>query len=277
MTQALAKNSLTTFALFGTLPPELRNQIWHLSLPECLGPALYIYRDGGGRSRPLSPSEVGYIYADPDDSLTFKVRLGMLLHVQFDVPIVNVSTEARGIALTWAKENDLQIHQGPDDGNVQFGRAFDPGRDALFVGIHLWDGSLNVCTDRAYEEDLINTDGHILPSLSDGSYAVPEAMVWEHWKNLPQIFDEFDAFRFCTSSSRSPGTWSYRHRRRRALVTQSRWEYEKANSAALCWTAGKLGNAVCMDQWWLCRRGGPTDLRRPVEPGHARSRSCTRN
>lgn len=117
---ATAATNVSTFPLFPTLPPELWNQIWQEAFPDRVGPALFFFRTGYWR--PYG--------SEPDLYLWF--RHDLLPRVRFEMPLVIVCREARGIALVWLREQDIEIRPREGQSPV-FVRAFDPRVDALCI------------------------------------------------------------------------------------------------------------------------------------------------
>lgn len=110
------------FPLFPNLPAELRNAVWHFSLPSVISPALVAFKPGCWRVQ------------RNNDELNLVFRHD-LLDIPISVPIAQVNREARSIALAWAKDQGY-ISQGRKEGNDYpiFVKPFDPSVDALYLG-----------------------------------------------------------------------------------------------------------------------------------------------
>lgn len=130
-TMAVVATNSSIFPLFSSLPPELRNQIWRDAVPDKVGPALYFYRNGYWCPRRLSKSDKGYDPEKDENNLNFEYRHDLLDDAQFEVPLVFVNLEARGIALAWVREQGIEIRFCENRQHPIFVRPCDPMRDAL--------------------------------------------------------------------------------------------------------------------------------------------------
>lgn len=106
---AVVATNSSTFPLFSSLPPELRNQIWCVAMPDKVGPAFYFYRKGCWCPRSLSKSDEEYGPEYDENILFFEFRYDLLDDAQFEVPLVFVNREARGIALAWVREQGIEL------------------------------------------------------------------------------------------------------------------------------------------------------------------------
>ncbi|OAA62997.1 hypothetical protein ISF_04873 [Cordyceps fumosorosea ARSEF 2679] len=138
------------FTLFTRLPCELRLAIWEHALPSsrdfdlC---AVYFFRDW--KWNPHEPSSSRPVL-ETDDELGEDV---VNPHVPLPhLPHVSVCHEARSVALRWAAARQphnrlaagLQVHERAWDEDVDAGgrlavRAWQPRRDAVYVGRERWD------------------------------------------------------------------------------------------------------------------------------------------
>ncbi|KAI0836742.1 hypothetical protein F5Y06DRAFT_298432 [Hypoxylon sp. FL0890] len=105
MTTAVISSS---FPLFPRLSLKLRDKIWRDSLPDKVGPALYIYREGCWGLRQLKETDEGYYPGLDYYNFTFEFRYDLLDDVQFDIPMAFVNREARDVALAWAREQGFR-------------------------------------------------------------------------------------------------------------------------------------------------------------------------
>ncbi|MCJ1365048.1 hypothetical protein MMC16_004167 [Acarospora aff. strigata] len=186
---AAAATSSSTFPLFSSLCPELRNQIWHDALPGKVGPALYFYRKGCWCPRRLSKSEEGYDPENDENNLNFEFRHSLLDDAQFEVPLAFVNREARGIALAWVREQGIKIRPGEDRQHHVFVRPFDPMRDALYIALDQWDDFLYEPENRQFQPDLIE---HLVDTKPDLTrIAVPEVLLRSEFATLSEMFRYF--------------------------------------------------------------------------------------
>ncbi|KAI3325710.1 hypothetical protein HD806DRAFT_521223 [Xylariaceae sp. AK1471] len=165
MAEAEADNKHSTFPLFSSLPPELRNQVWHNSLPG-VSRALYFYRKECWQPRLLSIFDEDFDPENAENNLIVELNHDLLDYVRIEVPLAFVNIESRGIALTWADEHGLEIRTCPDTHELVFLRAFDPSRDALYVAPSHWDEFIDDAVDLIYKSDLFVQHVDIRPGFT---------------------------------------------------------------------------------------------------------------
>lgn len=182
---AAAPNS-STFPLFTSLPPELRDQIWHDALPDKAGPALSFYKKGCWCPRYLSESDEGYDAKNDENNLKFEFRHDFLDDIQFEIPLIYVNREARDLALAWVRERGIEIRPREGRQYPVFVRPFDPMRDALYVALDKWDDFLREPDDRLFERDLIDELVDSKPDLT--LLAVPIALLRNEVASLVEMF-----------------------------------------------------------------------------------------
>ena len=117
------------FPLFSRLPAELRNQIWHDTLPANIGQLLYFYRQGCWGPRRLTEVDEGYHAENNELNLNYEFRYQLLDPVRIDIPIFLVNREAHSIALAWIHGQGLKLRCHKDE--LIFVRHFDPSSDTL--------------------------------------------------------------------------------------------------------------------------------------------------
>lgn len=129
------------FTIFAKLPPELRNEIWRLSLPDRIGRALHCFRSGC-----WSVTEAEYQQGDQLENTYVKYRFlpERLSRVEYKLPLAHVNHEARGVAHAWARQQDGKILQhDPEESALRgypvFVCSFDIDRDVLYVLPEEWD------------------------------------------------------------------------------------------------------------------------------------------
>ena len=213
--------NFSTFPLFPNLSPELRNQIWYDGLPEEVGPGLYFYKKGCWCPRRLSESDEGYDPQNEENNLNFEFRHDLLDQIQVEVPLVFVNREARGIALAWVHEQNLEIRPREDRQVPVFVRRFDPMRDALYITPEKWNEFLCEPDDRQFEPDLIEQLVDISPDLT--RIAVPEALFRSEVASLPEMFRFFFNLKVLLIVVDAPPDL---HAVDNDMKVQQRWEFE---------------------------------------------------
>lgn len=113
----------------------------------------------------------------------------MLDDVQFEVPLVFVNREARGIALDWVRKQDIERRPRKNKEYPVFVRPFDPMRDALYIALDKWDEFLCEPDDRLYQPDLLEQLVDIKSDLT--RIAVPEALLRIEIDTLSEMFQYF--------------------------------------------------------------------------------------
>ncbi|KAF2148018.1 hypothetical protein K461DRAFT_283114 [Myriangium duriaei CBS 260.36] len=136
-TATTPSSMLTTFHLFPLLPPEIRAQIWTLSLP-AITPSLTLYdRTCWTRTNLLSSSLSTTSDTDSDSEPFPLWRMhydhSLLPATCISVPPAFVNREAHAIAASWLAET--RVRYGTASG---FYCPFDPAYDALYVPLAKW-------------------------------------------------------------------------------------------------------------------------------------------
>ena len=163
-----------TFPLFSSLPPELRAQIWRVSLPSAVGPVMHLWRKGYWRPRWLKEGEEGF---DPDReefNLCFEYRLDQLDDLRFEVPLLSVNREARDVGFAWVREHGAELRASRYRSYPYLVRPFDIDRDALYVPLDKWRSFLIEPIDRQFEPDLVERSIDLRCDLH--RLAIPEAL-----------------------------------------------------------------------------------------------------
>ena len=228
---AAATTSSYTFPLFSSLPPELRNQIWRNALPDKVGPALYFYRKGCWCPRRLAKSDKGYDPDNDEHNLNFEFRHDLLDDAQFEVPIVFVNHEARGIALAWVREQGIEIrpHANQQYPPV-FVRPFDPMRDAVYIALDKWDYFLCEPYDRQFQPDVYEQLINIETDIT--RIAVPQALLQSEAATIPEIFLWFLNLKvLLIVVDAQPDLQSTDN----DMKVQRRWEIESTQGGAFFW------------------------------------------
>ncbi|KAI9777874.1 MAG: hypothetical protein M1835_005119 [Candelina submexicana] len=234
MTAATVDHAL--FPQFSTLAPELRNQIWADALPDEVGPALYFYRKGCWCFRRLARSDVGYDYDNDENNLNFEFRYDLLDDVQFEVPLLLVNREARGIALSWVRAQGTKIRLCRDREYPVFKRPFNTTLDALYIPPDKWDEFLREPDDQLFHPDildqLVTTVTHIT------RIAVPEALLRNEGTILSEMFQNyFNVKELFVVVDAQPDLQSVDN----VLKLQPPWEFESTQGGAFIWNNDRGG------------------------------------
>jgi len=230
---AAAATNSSTFPLFSSLPREQRNQIWRDALPDNVGPALYFYRKGCWCPRRLSKSDEGYDPENDELNLNFEFRYDLLDDIQFEMPLVFVNREARGIALAWVREQGIEIRPREDRQYTVFVRPFDPMRDALYITLDKWDDFLREPDDRLFQPDLFEQPVGIESDLT--RIAVPEALLRSEVATLPEMFQYFFNLKVLFIIVDGSAV------RDSDVKVQRRWEFESTQGRAFFWADDRGG------------------------------------
>lgn len=180
---AAATTATATFPKFQKLPRELRDQIWHDSLPEKDKPALFPWKKGCWCPRRLQKYEPQW-EPNEDLNLIFETCYGLLDHVQVEVPLFFVSWEARGIALAWMRKQNIALRFRKDKQCWVFTRPFDPMMDTLYIAEDQIYEFFVEPHDRMFEPDLYDRTVSIYPYLR--RVAVPPDLFQD---SVSEIFD----------------------------------------------------------------------------------------
>lgn len=228
------------FHLFPRLPPELRLQIWRDALPAAVGPGLYSYKQGCWGPGALPQDHPEHDSAHPELNLTLEFRHDLLGRTGLDPALASASREAREVALRWAAAQG-----GPETRTSASGpllvRAFDPGRDVLYVSLDDWDGFCSEPLYRPFEEDMVNR--HYTVECSVSRVAVAEAFVrqrdcyrgflqemCEAYKSLTTLYVILDLQPGGFCSFITPGA---------SMTISPRWEINEKPVMEMAWQDGE--------------------------------------
>lgn len=190
MTTATAPS---TFSLFSTLAPELRDKIWQEALPSELSPRLYSYKKGCWQPRIFTKDDAGYcnevsdVYSSEDLNRNFEFRHELLNKVEVKTPLLFVNHESRDIALAWALKLGMEIYR--ETASPIIARRFDPNQDVLYVTHRQWSDFYNEPFDRSFEEDMIDLNHGTFNEVT--RVAVPESLFWEDVTSLSELYMYF--------------------------------------------------------------------------------------
>jgi hypothetical protein len=179
------------FTLFPNLPPELRDQIWYHALSEPRQPGICQWKKGCWIPKYLTPKDSDWSDNDPNNiRLEFRYdKLSTPVHI----PIVDVSREARRVALAWARDNNIKNQCR--NGKYKFKRRMDKDRDTVYFPANKIDASEIEAVDRGFEPDLIDRNHTVATYVT--SLAVSARFIqtdddvpytWEWHENLEKIY-----------------------------------------------------------------------------------------
>ena len=233
---AAATTDLSTFPLFSSLPRELRDQIWRDAMPDKIGPALCFYRKGCWCPRRLSKSDEGYDPENDENNLNLEFCHARLNDIELEIPLVVVNHEARGIALAWIREQNIDIRPREDRQYPVFVYPFDPVRDALYVALDKWDDFLCEPDDRLSQPDLFEQLVDIKSDLT--RVAVPEALLRSEAATIPEMFRYFFQLKVLfIIVDAQPDLQSADN----DVKVQRRWEFEGSQGGAFFWDYDRCG------------------------------------
>ncbi|PYH91791.1 hypothetical protein BO71DRAFT_39540 [Aspergillus ellipticus CBS 707.79] len=177
------------FTRFPDLPPELRNYIWHLALPDEIRPGvLFQFRRGCWGPLPLTESHLAYDPATPDDNIALEFFPDRLEPIQARIPHLLVNKEAHGIARSWVRKRGFGIQYCLERAAHMATRQFDPEHDTLYLPSTLFQDFCVEPLDRQAELDLMERIIHSGEGLS--RIAVSTGL-------LRSEFDAIDDIREC--------------------------------------------------------------------------------
>jgi hypothetical protein len=224
-----------SFALFTSLLPELREQIWREALPMVSASILFPYKKGCWIVRDPTKGETGFELGFPDHlELLFLYESLDKLH--FDIPMFFANSEARNIATTWLREQSLKfkVHSGPVSGHRQpsctFARTFRPDRDILYVPDDKWADfhvePIDLIAQPEYDNDYYNTTCEV------SRLAISETLFTNG--TLEELVD-FWNYRieelFIIAGPQPGGAWAGGED-----GTLERWELDSWNGGSYLWT-----------------------------------------
>ncbi|KAJ4422584.1 hypothetical protein N0V82_002703 [Gnomoniopsis sp. IMI 355080] len=236
---------MSSFTLFPDLPTELRLHIWNKALPDYIPPALFSWKPRCWKIRFLMNNEPESEPNRDDLNLVLEFRHSMLGPARFHLPLVSVNNEARGIALSWAAENGIDIDQvGEKDGPV-LKRAFDPESDAIYFPLDCWNDFLYEAANRAFEPDLVERNYSNRTEVYQ--IAVPEMLL--HRGPATGLKDVFDSFPFLKVLYVVTGAHAETNSSNGEEDTPFRWEINKAQSDwEIVWAGNQSDWNIPMDK-----------------------------
>jgi len=156
--------------------------------------------------------------------------------VQFEVPLVFVNREARGIALAWVREQGIEIRYREDRQYPVFGCPFDPMRDALYIALDQWEDFLCEPYDRQSEPDLFEKIVDVKEDLT--RIAVPEALLRSEVASPPEMFWSFYNLKVLfIIVDAQPDLQSADN----DMKVQRRWEFESTHGGTFFWNDDRGG------------------------------------
>ncbi|KAJ3541799.1 hypothetical protein NM208_g2437 [Fusarium decemcellulare] len=232
----VSKNS--EFLPFSSLAPELRNQIWREAVPDLTGLGLCPYRNGLWLPKFLEPSDEEYLPGH--DNIDLDIRHD-LLSVQIEVSLYSVNHEARGVALAWIREQNIEIRLR--NHRPIFLRKFDISRDVLFIAL---DKMIDIELDpvnRMEQPDLEGRSVTTHPNIRH--FAIPEA-AFRSDDSLRHLMDWYCGlnvlFVLVGAQPDFEGQWELDTRRGKSFI----WDHERGGF--------KWGPGECLGDEGLYKR-----------------------
>lgn len=238
------------FPLFSRLPAELRNQIWHDTLPDQIGPLLYFYRKGCWCPRRLTEVDEDYDTDNDELNLNYEFRYELLDPVRIDVPIFLVNREAHSIASAWVNEQGLTLCSHKD--HIIPVRPFNPLLDTLYVPLENWDDFLREPYDRQFQPDLLNRNVNC-PGIAFTRIAVPEPVLHDEEDPLRDFFEWYERLERLFIIVNAPSELQPHDT---ATRLQQRWELGGKQGPTYCWNGSGFGwqGGRLVDDNALCKR-----------------------
>jgi hypothetical protein len=175
---------LSAFTFFPLLPPELRNQIWLAALP-VFGPALYAYGKGYWERVENTDHPEGHgIYQE--------LRYELADCLYFELPLLFVNREARGITSAWVDKQDTDIKKSNWQNGVSpiFIRTFNPKRDILYIPGNNYEDFIDEPENRRRKTDLLDTGISQNPKMVT-RIAIPDTVVINSHPRLSTMIHHF--------------------------------------------------------------------------------------
>lgn len=219
------------FPLFSRLPAELRNQIWHDTLPANIGQLLYFYRKGCWCPRRLMEADEGYHTENDELNLNYEFRYQLLDPVRIDIPIFLVNREAHSIASAWIHGHGLKLRFHKDE--LIFVRPFDPSSDTLYVPLESYDDFFREPHDRQFEPDLLYKSVNC-PGVAFERIAVPEPVIHNEGDPLPEFFEWYDRLKRLFIIVNAPSDLQPENTGADTRL-QQRWELDETQGPAYYW------------------------------------------
>lgn len=242
------------FTLFPRLPPELRDEIWHHALSEPRQPGICQWKPGCWIPKYLTAEDHDWSDDDPNNiRLEFRYdKLGTPVHI----PIVDVNQEARRVALSWARDNNIRNRY--KNGKYDFRRRMDNDRDTVYFPSNMIDAADIEALSRGAQPDLIEKNHTVATYIT--SLAIPA--------------------RFLRTSDWTPDTWEWHENLEKIYVIvgkqpdrKGQWEIDMTRGTSLFWTreTGKFTPQLGADKF--CSAGLlKTTMEDKMELGAALSR-----
>lgn len=231
----------SSFPLFSSLAPELRDQIWREALPDEVGLALYFWKKGCWQTWWLPEDDIEYIHRNPEANLMMTFRHELLDHIQFEVPLAFVNREARHIAVAWLHKHGIEMRICKNERYPIFTRAFDPVRDALYVALDQRDDFLMEVLNRLFT-DLFET--MVSVGCEVRCIAVPETLLHAQfftqetpqngssWLNVLFDLTDFSNIRKLLVIIDEPADLQFADN---DLKVQRRWEFQGTQGGSFIW------------------------------------------
>ncbi|KAI1270454.1 hypothetical protein F5Y18DRAFT_368360 [Xylariaceae sp. FL1019] len=174
------------------LPPELRIIIWRTALDQAVRPALFPYKKGCWMCGEILPAEWESDDTNPDPDIIVGFCYKLLGQGQLNVPVASVNTEARCVAIEWARKQAHQqahrIHYHTTESGARFLRSFDPDHDALYVTKETWS---DFPIDHSYPGFDHLHDKSYFPRPRITKVAISESTLQDVADQMDALWDEY--------------------------------------------------------------------------------------
>ncbi|KAF2157915.1 hypothetical protein K461DRAFT_274154 [Myriangium duriaei CBS 260.36] len=178
-----------TFPRFSELPTELRNQIWHDTLPDKIGSAAYFYNRNCWTVQCRTEADLDYDHSAADVSHHIIFREASLDPVCLDISMLNVNQEARDIAVAWVRQQGLRLESCRGNKNQLVAQClFDRTRDAVYLAPDFWYHF------GAEPQELLFSPQFDGRSVETHIYiqqiALPQSLLADKFSDLPELLDQ---------------------------------------------------------------------------------------
>ena len=219
------------FALFPSLPAELRIQIWRDALPDKFRQALYFYKKGCWQPQRLTEADANYNPHNDELNLVFDFHHELLDDAQLVLPYFFVNHEAHGVTLAWIHSQGIKIQFSKERQCLTFTRSFNPKYDVLYIPLEKWDEFFIEPFDRLEGPDLFN---RIIdcPGSQITRIAVPQVLLQHKVNLLADLFEWYNQLDMLFIIINTPPDL---HPEENNMGIQQQWELESIQGATFSW------------------------------------------
>ncbi|RAL10195.1 2EXR domain-containing protein [Aspergillus homomorphus CBS 101889] len=227
------------FTQFPDLPPELRNSIWQLALPNEIKPGvLFQFRRGCWGPLHLTDSHPAYDPTTPDENIALEFFPERLGPISTRTSLLLVNREAHGICLSWIQELGLKVYFSHEEQRHILTRCFKRDHDILYISpTQLNDFAVDPL-DRQAEPDLM--ERIILGGDGLTQVAVPASLLEREPTALEEIQECFPRLQLVFVVLNAPDeiaaeeTWEIREQGKALVHSAERGQFEWGEGESLC-------------------------------------------